>query len=175
MAIVGVMGSGTTDWENLAAPLGAWIAQSGHDLLTGAGQGVMASVARAFCSVPGRRGRSIGIVPTKPDELRGFVALPGYPNPHIEISILTPLPRKDPDAPANALTRNHANILTSHVVIALPGGSGTRDEIRLCLCFKRPLLCFGPEEAFGDIPHAIPIASSLDDVAAFVASHISPA
>ena len=53
----------------------------------------MLAVARAFAGVPGRAGRSIGILPTQADPLAGFVPLDGYPHPFVDIPILTPLPR----------------------------------------------------------------------------------
>jgi uncharacterized protein (TIGR00725 family) len=175
MAVIGVMGSGQADWATWAQPLGVWIGEQGHHLLTGGGQGVMRSVAEAFCSVRARHGRSVGILPSRPDADRGFVALAGYPNPYVEIPIVTPLPRKEPDAPDDALTRNHANVLSSDVVIALPGGRGTLDEIRLCLLFGKPLLCFGPIEAFDMLPAGIAVAASLDEVAAWVDARLAAA
>ena len=51
-AIVGVMGSGVDRHEELAAPLGRWIAEGGHHLLTGGGGGVMEAVSEAFAAVP---------------------------------------------------------------------------------------------------------------------------
>jgi uncharacterized protein (TIGR00725 family) len=171
MAIIGVMGSGQHEWAELAEPLGEWIARNGHDLLTGAGRGVMTAVARGFCSVPRRRGRSIGVVPTQPDVTRGYVAQPHYPNPYIDLPILAPLPRKDPDMPLGHLTRNHINILTSDVVIALPGGQGTQNEIDLCLQFHRPLMCFGRTEDLGVLPPEVSCSPLLDDIVLFLTRH----
>lgn len=171
MAIIGVMGSGTTEWPELAAPLGAWIAQQGHDLLTGAGRGVMLCCARAFASTPGRTGRSIGVVPTEPDPVKGFAPCAGYPNPYIDLPILTPLPRKEADAPDTALNRNYVNILTSDIVIALPGSRGTLDEIRLAVRFGKPLMCVGPHTAFAAVPAGTVISTQLDEVYRFVLAH----
>jgi len=168
MAIVGVMGSGTTEWDELAAPLGTWIAQSGHDLLTGAGKGVMLSVSRAFSGTKGRTGRCIGIVPTMPDAVLGFAPLAGYPNPFIDLPILTPLPRREPGATAEALSRNHVNVLTSDIVIALPGGHGTLDEISLALRYARPVMCLGPYEAFASVPAEVGRSTRLDDIFRFI-------
>lgn len=168
MAIVGVMGSGKAEWEALSAPLGKWIAGRGFDLLTGAGLGVMLSTARAFSTTPGRKGRSIGIMPSEAHPLRGFAPLAGYPNPFIDLPILTPLPRKQADAPDDALNRNYVNILTSDVVVALPGSQGTLDEIRLATRFAKPLICIGPADAFDGVPPGTRIVSALEDVYAFV-------
>ena len=84
---IGVMGSGKEPWLAFSEPLGAWLAQAGFNLLTGGGQGVMLAVARAFAGVPGRAGRSIGILPTRADPLAGFVPLDGYPHPFVDVPI----------------------------------------------------------------------------------------
>jgi len=168
VAIIGVMGSGKAEWPDLSVPLGRWIAERGFDLLTGAGLGVMLSTARAFSTTDGRKGRSIGIMPSEAHPTLGFAPLPGYPNPYIDLPILTPLPRKHPDAPDDALNRNYVNVLTSDVVIALPGSQGTLDEIQLAVRFAKPLICIGPANAFEGVPPGTRIVSELADVYAFV-------
>jgi uncharacterized protein (TIGR00725 family) len=172
MAIIGVMGSGSSEWPELATPLGTWIAAHGFDLLTGASQGVMLSTARAFVATPGRTGRSIGIVPSETHPLFGMVPIAGYPNPFVDLPILTPLPRKEAGAPDTTLSRNYVNILTSHVVIALPGGKGTPDEIRLATRFVKPLICIGPTEAFDGVAPDTRVVSHLADVYAFIRTQI---
>lgn len=173
MAIIGVMGSGKNEWPELAAPLGTWIAEQGFDLLTGAGSGVMLSTARAFSTTQGRKGRSIGIVPTETHPVLGFVPVAGYPNPFIDLPIVTPLPRKQAGEPDDALSRNFVNVLTSDVVVALPGSQGTLDEIRLATRFAKPLICIGPADAFDGVAPDTRIVSSLADVYAFVLVQIS--
>jgi uncharacterized protein (TIGR00725 family) len=168
VAIVGVMGSGKAEWPDFSIPLGEWIADRGFDLLTGAGLGVMLSTARAFSTRDGRTGRSIGIVPSEAHPAFGFAPISGYPNPYIDLPILTPLPRKQADAPDDALNRNYVNVLTSDVVIALPGSQGTLDEIRLATRFAKPLICIGPTGAFDGIPPGTRIVSELAEVYAFV-------
>jgi uncharacterized protein (TIGR00725 family) len=170
MKTIGVMGSGKTPWSDLADPLGRWIASAGYNVLTGGGQGVMLAVARAFCSVPDRAGRSIAVVPTRTDSLAGFVPLDGYPNPYVDVPIVTPLPRREPDAGPDALSRNYVNILSSDVVIALPGGPGTIDEISLAQRFHKPFACFGPQREFQAMGYGGECLSSLDQVKAFVES-----
>lgn len=86
--IVGVMGSGNDAHEALARPLGQWLARRGVHLLTGGGGGVMASVAKAFVETMPRDGICLGVLPT----IDGRATPPGYPNPWIEVPILTPLP-----------------------------------------------------------------------------------
>lgn len=173
LSIVGVMGSGKAEWPDFSIPLGRWIADRGFDLLTGAGLGVMLATARAFSTRDGRTGRSIGIVPSEVHSTLGFAPISGYPNPYIDLPILTPLPRKQADAPDDALNRNYVNVLTSDVVIALPGGQGTLDEIRLATRFSKPLICVGPMDAFGSVPHGTKIVSELTTVYAFVLAQIA--
>jgi len=144
--IVGVMGSGTEDHATLAAPLGRWIAQAGHHLLTGGGGGVMASVSAAFVAVEPRAGVSIGVLPG-PDHR------PGYPSPSVEIPIRTHLPLSGAMG-TDARSRNHINVLTSDVVVALPGGEGTRSEVQLAVRYSRPVFLLGPRDAFWEWPRA---------------------
>ncbi|UTV60453.1 DNA-binding protein [Burkholderia arboris] len=165
---IGVMGSGKEPWLAFAEPLGAWLAQAGFNLLTGGGQGVMLAVARAFASVPGRAGRSIGIVPTQADPLAGFVPLDGYPHPFVDIPILTPLPRREPGADPHTINRNYVNVLSSDLIVALPGGHGTAQEISLAQRWRKPLVCFGPDGAFESLAPDAACTSSLDDVIRFV-------
>ncbi|HDR9497647.1 TPA: DNA-binding protein [Burkholderia cepacia] len=165
---IGVMGSGKEPWLAFSEPLGAWLARAGFNLLTGGGQGVMLAVARAFTGVPGRAGRSIGILPTQADPLAGFVPLDGYPHPFVDIPILTPLPRREPDAEPHTINRNYVNVLSSDLIVALPGGHGTAEEIALARRWRKPLVCFGPEGAFRVLAAGATCTSSLDDVIRFV-------
>ncbi|MCB1681586.1 MAG: LOG family protein [Rhodospirillales bacterium] len=144
--IIGVMGSHAETWEEYAAPLGRMIAQHDYHLLTGAGAGVMMAVAKAFCDQEDRQGFSIGVVPTV--KYSGeFIPREKYPNPYIEIPILTPLDIKAQND-STPFSRNYVNIMTSHAVIALPGEHGTQNEVSLAIQFKKPLILFGPESAF---------------------------
>ncbi|VWC59030.1 DNA-binding protein [Burkholderia lata] len=165
---IGVMGSGKAPWLAFSEPLGAWLAEAGFNLLTGGGQGVMLAVARAFAGVPGRAGRSIGILPTQADPLAGFAPLDGYPHPFVDIPILTPLPRREPDAAPDTINRNYVNVLSSDLIVALPGGHGTAEEIALAQRWRKPLICFGPDGAFRELAVGATCTSSLDDVIRFV-------
>lgn len=181
---IGVMGSGKQPWTELAAPLGHALAVAGYHLLTGGGQGVMFSVSEAFCAVPQRLGRSIGVVPTEAIERhddaidgiaiaqvdvgKGYRPLPGYPNPFVEITIVSPLPRHLPDAAPGTLSRNSINVLSSDVIVALPGSHGTRDEVRLAVQYGKPVILFGESEHFADLPAALARTTSLDAVMAFI-------
>jgi uncharacterized protein (TIGR00725 family) len=142
LPIVGVFGAGTQvdpDRARFARDVGAMVARLGAHLLTGAGYGVMAAVAEGFVSVEDRRGWSIGIVPREPD---GPFDRPNrdpdgrlYPNPFVEIAIRTPLPPRVEDwrkSPA----RNHINVFTADLIIALPGGVGTRNELDMAAEYR---------------------------------------
>jgi uncharacterized protein (TIGR00725 family) len=138
--IIGVMGSGSQAHQEKSDALGKWIAQSGYHLLTGGGNGVMAAVSKSFCQTTERKGYSIGIIPgNTEDDL--YKPAEGYPNPWIEIPIRTHLPLSGIKG-TSVLSRNHINILSSHVIIALPGSDGTKSEIILALKYKRPILGF---------------------------------
>ncbi|WP_229290853.1 LOG family protein [Burkholderia cenocepacia] len=165
---IGVMGSGKEPWLAFSEPLGAWLAQAGFNLLTGGGQGVMLAVARAFAGVPGRAGRSIGILPTQADPVAGFVPLDGYPHPFVDIPVLTPLPRREPGAAPDTINRNYVNVLSSDLIVALPGGPGTAEEIALAQRWRKPLVCFGPDGAFRSLAADAVCTSSLDDVIRFI-------
>ncbi len=138
--IVGVMGSGTEPHDALARPLGAWIASAGFHLLTGGGDGVMRAASEAFVAVEDRAGLCLGILP-------GPDARPGYPNDAVELAIRTHLPLSG-ELGTDPRSRNHVNVLTADVIVALPGGGGTRAEVALALRYGRPVLRYGPLEAF---------------------------
>lgn len=122
--IVGVMGGGEADPELMktAEELGAKIAESGWVLLNGGrNAGVMAASARGANR---KGGLTIGILPDQDDR---------YAAPDIHIPIVTGM--------GNA--RNIINVLSSNVVVALPGGPGTFSEIALALKAGKPLILMG--------------------------------
>ncbi len=137
LPIIAVIGSGDPDHGNpeLAAAVGRLIAEMGFHLLTGGGLGVMADACRGFTAVPDRAGLAIGIIPRSP---AGDEAKPGYPNPWVELPILTHLAgHLGPDGEDS---RNPINVLTASRILALPGGEGTRAEIRLAVRYEKPVL-----------------------------------
>lgn len=137
LPIVAVIGSGDSGHGNpeLAETVGRLIATLGFHLLTGGGRGVMADACRGFAAVPDRAGLSLGIIP-RSAESDG--PKDGYPNPWIEVPILTHLAgRLGPDGEDS---RNPINVLTATRIVALPGGEGTRAEIRLALRHGRSIL-----------------------------------
>jgi uncharacterized protein (TIGR00725 family) len=150
LPVVGVMGSGREPHEELAAPLGDWIARSGFHLVTGAGGGVMEAAARAFCAVPGRAGLSIGIVrAAAPPALdtsgrRGY--RPNRLNDWLEVRIHTHLHTSD----QTFASRNHLNVLSADALVVLPGDGGTDSELRLAAQYgRRAVLFLGEKTVLG--------------------------
>lgn len=143
LAIVGVMGSGTSPYPHLAGPLGELIAVGGCHLLTGGGGGVMAEVSRAFTDFAGRKGLSIGVIrsdgPPRRDEATGGRRYqPAEVNQWVELPIFTHLPLSSEAWES----RNHINVLTAHALVALPGGAGTLSEVRLRIEYGGPAIVF---------------------------------
>ena len=147
LKIIGVMGSGTDPHRSLSLPLGRLIAELGCHLLTGGGEGAMEAVSDAFFHVPNRKGKVIGIIRAGstehlgPDKkLRHYKSF-GPPNPWVEIPIFTHLPLSGSEGKED-LSRNHINVLSSDVVIALPGEAGTLSEVELAIEYQWPLILF---------------------------------
>lgn len=167
LPIIGVMGSGQAANADLAEPLGVWIAQQGYHLLTGGGQGNMLAVCEAFVRVPDRTGYCLGVLPA---DGTGRHPREGYPNEYVELPIVTHLSGRN----AHAQSRNHINVLTSDVLIALPGSAGTASEVQLAREYGRPVILFLGDAAAGhsiqglpaDI--GVPVAQTMAEVAAFV-------
>ena len=170
--VIGVMGSSADRHDTLAGPVGTWIARQGFHLLTGGGEGVMAAVGEAFVAVPGRRGLVIGVLPNAADDPRRPPA--GYPNRWVELAVRTHLPLSGVRGTAPQ-SRNHINVLTADVVVALPGGPGTASEVRLAVRYQRPCVAFVTDRTqIPGLPDDVPSASTLQEVAAFVLEHVEP-
>ena len=170
--VIGVIGSGATRHEPLARPLGTWIAQQGFHLLTGGGGGVMAAVGEAFVAVPDRQGLAVGVLPAAPDgPLSG--APPGYPNRWVEMAIRTHLPLSGIEG-STPMSRNHINVLSADMLVALPGGPGTASEIQLAARYGRPCVAFLMDRAQRlQLPTSVPVAMTLSDLATFVLDRVS--
>ena len=164
------MGSSTETHPERTGPLGRWLAEVGVNLLTGGGAGVMAAVSQSFFKVADRQGKVISILPASPG---GSGEAPeGYPNPWTEIAIRTHLSRLG-ESGEEPLSRNHINIMSSDIIIALPGGAGTASETRLAVHYARPIVAF--LSSAGEIPNLpaqIPVESTLAGVQAFVAGQL---
>jgi uncharacterized protein (TIGR00725 family) len=171
LPIVGVMGSGVEAHADRALPLGAWLAREGVHLLTGGGGGVMEAVSRAFFEVQDRVGRVIGVLPGSVRDVSGPRA-PGYPNPWVEIPIVTHLPLSGIRG-TEPLSRNHINVLSSRVIVALPGGPGTSSEVRLALRYGRPLVAWlESRREMADLDPEAPVRSTLREVQGFVRARL---
>ena len=167
LAVVGVMGSGREPHTERARCVGEWIARAGCHLLTGGGAGVMAAVTEAFVSVADRRGVAIGILPARADGRAG-AAPPGYPNPWVEIAVRTHLHEVGAHG-AGPSSRNHLNVLSSDVVIVLPGSSGTASEARLAVRYGRPCIAWlADRNDVPGLPDTVPVESRFPAIEAFV-------
>jgi predicted Rossmann-fold nucleotide-binding protein len=136
----------------------------------------MSAVSEAFCEVRERRGLVIGVLPGEgsafespsPDGLRS-----GYPNPWVEIPIVTHLPYSGHRG-LDPLSRNHINVLSSTVLVALPGGAGTASEVALAVRYHRPVIAYlDDRNEIDGLPAEVVVASDLQAVQAFVRAHIS--
>lgn len=163
------MGSHAAAHAARARQVGAWIARQGYHLLTGGGGGVMSAVTRAFVETPGRAGLALAVVPSAAG--RPGTPEPGYPNPWVEVPVRTHLDSGGP-AGDEPTSRNHVNVLTSTVVVLLPGGTGTASEARLALRYRKP--CVAYLRSAGELPglpDGIPVAAEFARVAAYVTEH----
>ena len=126
--VIGVMGGGAASPATvaLAEELGREIARAGWVLLNGGRDaGVMAASARGARAAGGL---VVGILPDRDDT---------DASPDLTIALVTGLG----DA------RNAVNVLSSNVVVALPGGAGTLSEIALAFKARKPLVLLGWAEA----------------------------
>ena len=164
--IVGVMGSGQREHASTAELLGRFLAEEGFHLLTGGGGGVMAATSRAFYETPNRCGSVIGVIPSRPDDP---LARPkdGYPNEWVEIPILTHLSATASEG-ASPLSRNHINVLSSHVVLVLPGAEGTASEAALAQRYGKPTVAVALHDDDPPSVDSIPVVRSLSELRRFL-------
>ena len=163
LPIVGVLGSGTETHQELSAPLGAALAGMKVHLLTGGGGGVMGAVSEAFARESDREGLVLGVLP---GDATG-ASPSGYPNPWVELPIRTHLPFSG-DQGKDPMSRNHLNVLSADVLIALPGDAGTRSELELALRYSRPVVRHARDD--GGV-EGVETFTDLEDVLAFVREH----
>lgn len=125
----------------------------------------MASVSEAFASVDGRAGTVLGVIPG--EALTGR-AKPGYPNRWVEVVVRTHLPLTGGEG-LEPMSRNHINVLSSDILVGLPGSAGTASEVALALRYGRPIIAFlrSTDEIRG-LPEGVPMAGSLAEVQRFV-------
>jgi uncharacterized protein (TIGR00725 family) len=173
LPIIGVMGSGTRPWTERAVPLGRWLAQTGVHLLTGGGGGVMETVSRGFHELSDRIGCVIGILPGGDIQaIYCYSSKSGYPNRWVEIAIRTHLPFSGQRG-TDTLSRNHINVLSADVVVALPGGLGTSSEVSLCKHYHKPIIAWlDHPEQIPDLPASVPVVGTFAQVQRFVESEL---
>lgn len=160
------MGSGLSADQERCAQLGGWLAGQSVHLLTGGGGGAMEAVSRGFSEVTDRDGMVIGVLPAEGP--RAGKAPPGYPNPWVELSIQTHLHLSGPQG-TDLASRNHINVLSSQVIIALPGGWGTRSEVELALRYEKPLVAYLQDRAeIPQLPDSVRVLGRFDEVKGFV-------
>ena len=160
------MGSGSSADENRCTALGQWLAHEGVHLLTGGGNGVMKAVSRAFFEVADRKGLVIGVL--RAADADPSVLASGYPNPFVELPIRTHLSLSGSDG-TDTRSRNHINVLTSDVVIAMPGGEGTRSETVLAIRYRKPLVAYlNTRTEIPGLPESVKVCAKLASVQTFV-------
>ena len=164
--IVGVMGSHEKAWHDFSYPVGELLANRGCNLLTGAGGGVMTEVARGFTEIENRKGVAIGILPAV-DYKGQKLDTEEYPNPYIEVPMITPLSAKAQND-RMPFSRNLVNVMTAKALIIMPGSHGTRNEVSLALMYNKPLVLFGPEEDFIKFPEDPLRAQTIEHVEQFL-------
>ena len=129
----------------------------------------MAAVSKSFYETPHRRGLVIGILPCDESLQR---PKRGYPNQWVEIPILTHLPSSG-ERGTETMSRNHINILTADVIVALPGDAGTGSEVRLAVRYKRPVIAFvESDQEIPELPKSVSVSSNLEGVGTFVMTHL---
>lgn len=171
---IAVIGSGSESHPELSRALGRWLAVKNYDLINGGGPGVMQAVARAFSEVKDRAGLVLGIIPADgpcrtPEERAAHQPPPGYPNPFIDRPIYTHLHLSGADGKHPA-SRNHIIILSADMVVALPGGAGTRSEIQLALEYHKPLLLLDPHRQWREFAEVASV-TTVDQATGWLQNH----
>ncbi|CAI2718523.1 LOG family protein [Nitrospina watsonii] len=172
---IGIIGSGTNQYAKLTWPIGRWIAEQGFNLVNGGGGGVMESISQAFHQVSHRKGKVIGILPSgiacdRAPMRSHYKSPPGYPNDFVDIPIYTHLHLSGIQGKGLA-SRNHIIVLTSDLLIAFPGGPGTRSEVQLALEYKKPLVLLNKDHIWDEFSRSeARVVNSPDDVIAAIRS-----
>ena len=61
------------------------------------------------------------------------------------------------------MSRNHINVLSSNVLVALPGGAGTASEVSLALRYGRPVVAYlRARDEIPDLPAEVPVENDLE-------------
>ncbi len=133
----------------------------------------MEETARGFASVVDRAGVVLGILPAQnpcddPAQRRDYRAPSNYPNPYVDYCIRTHL-HLSGERGMEPASRNHIIVLTADILIALPGGAGTRAEINLARDYDKPLGILNGDGTWDEFSSSNAVmANSLEDVFEFV-------
>ena len=126
----------------------------------------MEAVSEGFAAVQNRAGLVIGILPASSSS--DVEPPPGYPNPFVELPIRTHLHLSGTHGTELA-SRNHINVLSSDLVIALPGSWGTRSEVVLALEYGRPVAAYLDDRAaIPELPETVPLVRDLSTLGSWV-------
>ena len=133
----------------------------------------MNAVSRGFAQVRDRKGQVIGIIPGSVNDENGeYTPISGYPNRWVEIKIFTHLPYSGARGMSSE-SRNHINILSSDVIIVLPGQSGTASEVQLAIRYNKPIIAWLDDHKLIKGLHSdVPVVSSIDHVKEFVTEQL---
>ncbi|MBC9868531.1 MAG: molybdenum cofactor carrier protein [Opitutae bacterium] len=166
------MGSGDKPHHDLCRPLGKLLAQKPVHLLTGGGRGTMEAVSQSFQGQQPRRGLVVGVLPARGGDASSAPKR-GYPNAFVELPVKTHLPLSGRSG-QEPLSRNHINILTSDVIVVLPGSAGTRSEAELAARYRKPVILFSRDlNDFAAFPAEFTRTTSLAEVEAFIDGHLN--
>lgn len=170
--IVAVRGSRKQPHEHLSEPLGQYLAHIGCDLITGAGGGVHSAVAKAFTEYQPRTGLSLGVIPGSVDSFGNYSYRRQFPNPYVELPIFTHLDHRGEGGP-HRKSRAHIVMLTARLVVVLPGGAGTMDDVTLALRYRKPVVAYvGDRGRLEHLPRQVPVVHDLEQLHRFVMQHI---
>jgi len=113
-----------------------------------------------------RTGLVLGILPAA--HAGSGEAPNGYPNAWVEIPIRTHLHLSGTHG-TDLASRNHVNVLSSDVLVAMPGSWGTRSEVELALRYGKPVVAYLQHRSdIPQLPEGIPVHGSFEQVKAFV-------
>lgn len=124
---VGIIGDSSENpaLNKIAEEMGKLIALAGYSLVTGGREGIMGAASRGAASVCPR-----------PDTSRVIGILPGIKknegNTHIDYVIPTGI----------GWARNQIVVLSSDIVVAIGGGSGTLSEMAYAWVYNKPVIAF---------------------------------
>jgi len=91
----------------------------------------------------------------------------------VEIPIRTHLPKSGVEG-TDPLSRNHINILSADVLVALPGSHGTASEVELALRYSRPLIAYlKSRDEIPSLTDRVEVTSDLEAVKAFVRAQLA--